>query len=50
MRFGRKKIKPQLFESLGCRAIVRVPRPRMKKLDKRGIESILLGHAQTSNV
>ena len=45
-----KKRKPNLnyFKVWGCRAIVKVPEPKRKKLGERGIECIFLGYAENS--
>jgi hypothetical protein len=45
-----KKRKPNLsyFEVWGCRAIVRLPEPKIKKLGHKAIEYIFLGYAQHS--
>lgn len=42
-----KKKKPNLsyFKTWGCRAIVRLPKPKRKKLGEKGIECIFLGYA-----
>jgi len=32
----------------GCRAIVRVPEPKKRKLEERGIECIFIGYAKHS--
>jgi hypothetical protein len=43
-----KKRKPNLnyFKVWGCRAIVRLPEPKIKKLGQKAIKCILLGYAQ----
>ena len=45
-----KKRKPNLsyLRVWGCRAIVKVPEPKRKKLGERGIECIFLGYAENS--
>ncbi|GKU99886.1 hypothetical protein SLEP1_g12666 [Rubroshorea leprosula] len=45
-----KKRKPNLnyLRVWGCKAIVRVPEPKRKKLGERGIECIFLGYAKNS--
>ncbi|KAH9726106.1 hypothetical protein KPL70_008133 [Citrus sinensis] len=45
-----KKKKPNLsyLRVWGCRAIVRLPEPKIKKLGERGIECIFLGYAEHS--
>lgn len=45
-----KKRKPNLnyIKVWGCRAIVKVPEPKRKKLGERGIESVFLGYAENS--
>lgn len=45
-----KKRKPNLnyLKVWGCRAIVKVPEPKRKKLGERGIECIFIGYAQNS--
>jgi hypothetical protein len=42
-----KKKKPNLsyFKTWGCRAIVRLPEPKRKKLGEKGIECIFIGYA-----
>ena len=44
------KRKPNLshFRVWGCRAIVRVPEPKKRKLGERGIECIFIGYAEHS--
>jgi hypothetical protein len=45
-----KKRKPNLnyLKVWGCRAIVKVPEPKRKKLGERGIECVFLGYAENS--
>ena len=45
-----KKRKPNLnyLRVWGCRAIVKVPEPKRKKIGERGVECIFLGYAQES--
>ena len=45
-----KKRKPNLsyLRVWGCRAIVRLPEPKIKKLGEKGIECIFLGYAEHS--
>lgn len=42
-----KRIKPNLSypRTWGCRAIVRLPDPKRKKLGEKGIECVFLGYA-----
>lgn len=44
------KRKPNLnyFKVWGCRAIVRLPKPKIKKLGQKAIECIFLGYAEHS--
>ena len=44
------KRKPNLshFRVWGCRAIVRVPKPKKRKLKERGIECIFIGYTEHS--
>ena len=44
------KRKPNLnyLRVWGCKAIVKVPEPKKKKLGNKGLESILLGYAHNS--
>ena len=37
-----------IFQSLGCRAIVRVPKPKTRKLGEREIEYIFIGYDEHS--
>nr|GFB56238.1 zinc finger, CCHC-type [Tanacetum cinerariifolium] len=40
--------KFDLFEDLGCRAVVRLTEPKMKNLDEKGIDCIFVGYAEHS--
>ena len=45
------KSKPNLshFRVWGCRAIVKVPKPKKRKLGERGIKCIFIGYDEHSN-
>ena len=49
MNYGFKR-KPNLnyFKVWGCRAIVRLPEPKIKKLGQKAIECIFIGYADHS--
>ena len=44
--WNKKKPNLSYFKVWGCRAIVRVPEPKKRKLGKRGIECIFIGYAE----
>ena len=43
--WSKKKPNLSYFKTWGCRAIVRLPEPKRKKLGEKGIECIFLGYA-----
>nr|GEW28818.1 zinc finger, CCHC-type [Tanacetum cinerariifolium] len=47
-RTDRGETKPELPQSLRLRAAVRLPDPKLKTLDERGIECIFVGYAKHS--
>ena len=49
MNYGRKeKLNLNYFKVWGCRAIVRLLEPKIRKLGQKTIECIFLGYAQHS--
>ena len=46
--WNKKKPNLSYFRVWGCRAIVRVPEPKKRKLGERGIECIFIGYAEHS--
>ena len=42
------KLESQTFESLGRKAIIKIPESKKRKLGERGVECIFLGYAQNT--
>ena len=46
--WNKKKLNLSYFKVWGCRAIVKVPEPKKRKLGERGIECVFIGYAERS--